>query len=121
MVKLLIVEDDLILCDAYRAKFKDSFDIHFALDSETGISQAKEWLPNIIVLDLYLSDKTNGVEVLKELKNDTRTAAVPVLVITNLPDMKEKVIGFGAYDCLMKADVDLNKIEQILGEMSEKR
>ena len=53
---------------------------------EDGLKVAQTWEPDLILLDIYLPGKFDGIDVLRELKNNPKTAKVPVLVITNLPD-----------------------------------
>ncbi len=120
MAKLLIVEDDRILNDAYLIKFGEKYDLKMCPDGESAVKAAKSWSPDLILLDLYLQNIMNGVEVLREIREEPKTKNIPVLVITNLPDMEDKVMELGAYRCLMKSDVDLNKIEKLLEEMLEK-
>ncbi|EKD53404.1 MAG: Response regulator receiver protein [uncultured bacterium] len=111
MTKLLIVEDDLLLDEAYRRKFGDKFDIRVATDGETGMKMASSFSPDVIILDIYMAGRFNGLDVLKEIKKDVKTADIPIIVITNLPDSVERVMEMGAAKCFMKTDVDLNNIE----------
>lgn len=112
MIKLLIVEDDLLLDEAYRRKFGDKYDVKVATDGETGIRMASSFEPDLILLDIYMPGRFNGLDVLKEIKKGEKTADIPVLVITNLPDSVERVIEMGATKCFIKTDVDLNNIEE---------
>lgn len=112
MTKLLIIEDDLLLDEAYSRKFSDKNDVRIAVDGESGIKTALVWKPDVILLDIYMPGKMNGLDVLKALKGDVATHGIPVLVITNLPDAMDKVMEMGATKCYMKTDVDLNKINE---------
>jgi len=120
MVKLLIIEDDMLLDEAYRRKYSEKYDIRIATDGEGGLKAAKSWEPDIILLDIYLPGKFDGIDVLRELKKDTKTTMTPVLVITNLPDMVERVMVMGADKCFMKTEVDLDLIEETLDLLLEK-
>lgn len=121
MVKLLIVEDDLLLDEAYRNKFEEKYDLKIATDGESGVRTARSFKPDMILLDIYLPGNLNGLDVLKELKKSRDTANIPVLVITNLPDAIERVIEMGATKCLMKTDVGLNDIESELMKMESQK
>lgn len=120
MVKLLIVEDDMLLDEAYRRKYADKYDVRIATNGESGLKTAKVWEPDLILLDIYMPGKFDGIDVLRELKKDEKTAKIPVLVITNLPDAVDKVMAMGAAKCFMKTDVDLNLIEDSLASILEK-
>lgn len=121
MVKLLIVEDDMLLDEAYRRKFSGKFDVRIVTDGEGGIKTARSWEPDIMLLDIYLPGKSDGIDVLRELKKAPETASIPVLVITNLPDTMEKVTELGADKCFMKTDVDLDIIEENLDSLLAKK
>lgn len=112
MIKLLIVEDDLLLDEAYRRKFSDKYDVRIATDGETGMKMADSFEPDAILLDIYMPGRFNGLDVLKEIKKNQKTMKIPVLVITNLPDAVDKVMLMGAAKCFMKTDVDLNNIDE---------
>ena len=49
-----------------------------------GISSAAEWLPDVVLLDLRLPD-LGGTEVARRLRDDPRTARIPVVALSALP------------------------------------
>jgi len=120
MTKLLIVEDDLLLDEAYRRKFSEVYDLRIAADGEGAMQMLSSWDPEVILLDIYMPGKYNGLDVLKMIKENPKLEKVPVLVITDLPDSVDRVIGMGAAKCFMKTDIDLGKIEEELADVVSK-
>lgn len=114
MTKLLIVEDDLLLDEAYRRMFEGKYDLRIATDGEEGIKMATEYNPDVILLDIYMPGRFNGLDVIKEIKKDVKTSGIPILVVTNLPDAMDRVMQMGARTCFMKTDVGLSNIEEEL-------
>ena len=59
--------------------------------------------PDVILLDLMMP-KMNGFEVCRRLKADSKTAHIPILMVTALSDRKERLMGIeaGANDFLNK-------------------
>jgi diguanylate cyclase (GGDEF)-like protein len=53
----------------------------FAFGGEEGIRLAKETRPNLILLDYQMPD-CNGIEVLKQLREDANLSRIPVIMIT---------------------------------------
>lgn len=49
-----------------------------------GIASAAEWLPDVVLLDLRLPD-LGGTEVARRLRDDPRTAGIPVVALSALP------------------------------------
>jgi threonine synthase len=60
---------------------KKAYRVFHATDGEAGLSQARQRLPDLIVLDLTMPER-DGFSVLEELKRDPRTARIPVIVVS---------------------------------------
>ncbi len=120
MNKLLIVEDDLLLDEAYRRKFNEIYDVRVVTDGEGGVKTAISWEPDVILLDIYLPGRMNGLDVLQAIRKENKLEKTPILVVTNLPDSIERVMALGATKCYMKTDVDLDSIEKDIEEMIQK-
>ncbi len=122
MKKILFIEDESALQKTFGDILsQEGFEVISALDGETGLSLAKAKKPDLILLDLILP-KMNGFNVLQQLKEDTETKAVPVIVLTNLEGVADidKVIELGATTYLVKAQYSLEevveKIKKVIGE-----
>lgn len=103
--KILIIEDDNMISSMYRAKFEsDGYDIILAKDGANGLELAKKKMPDIILLDVILP-QVDGFSVLQELKKDSKTKNIPVMMLTNLGTEEDKAKGemYGVADYLVKA------------------
>lgn len=86
-IKILIVEDDEFLLNIYVTTFQnEGFEVLTAVNGALGLKQAIENLPQIILLDILLPGEKNGLDVLRELKDDAKTAKIPVMIMSNLAD-----------------------------------
>ena len=119
-VKVLIVEDDVMLNKIYQTKLGIvGYKVFAAYDGEEGIKKMEEAVPNIVLLDLMLPKK-NGFEVLETVKQNIKLNHIPVIILSNLGqgDDIERGKAFGADDFLVKSNVKLEmvleKIEQVL-------
>lgn len=117
---ILLVEDDNFLANIYKTKFEmEGFKVTAVEDGEAGLVEAKRKNPDIILLDILLPKK-DGFAVLEELKKDSATADIPVLILTNLgqKDDVEKGMQLGAVDYLIKAHFKpsetVEKVKKIL-------
>ena len=82
--KILIIEDDNFIADMYETKFKMSgFKVARAENGAKGIKAAKENNPDVIVLDIVMP-QMDGFEVLKAIKEDSKTKDIPIILLTNL-------------------------------------
>ena len=122
MKKILFIEDESALQKTLGEILKqEGYEVTPALNGEVGLRMAKDKKPDLILLDLILP-KIHGIEVLKKLKEDKETKEIPVIVLTNLGEIKdvEKAIELGATTYLVKAEYSLEevaeKIRKTLGE-----
>lgn len=101
-MRLLLVEDDLILKDGLERSFtKLGYAVDVMMDGESANQLLTYQEYDVIVLDLGLP-KLNGFEVLKRLRSRGNTT--PVLILTALEDTQSRVKGLdlGADDYLTK-------------------
>lgn len=116
MRKLLIIEDDLTLADIYRQKFSGIYETDVVVDGVLGLTKAMDWRPDLVILDIMILGDMDGMKVLGELKNNTITRDIPVIVITNLEDRGVEARSLGANEYLVKSNTKLEQIAQKVGE-----
>jgi threonine synthase len=80
---VLIVDDnaDDALLIRRLLEAKKSYRVFHALDGQIGLMEARQRLPDLVVLDLTMPN-LDGFSVLEELKRDERTRHIPVIVVT---------------------------------------
>jgi len=85
-----------------------------AQNGEEGIQIAQEQNPDLIIMDVMMPG-ISGYEALKQLKNDTSTKHIPVLIVTALASMDEKIIALelGAEGLWAKPFNRIDLIEQV--------
>jgi len=122
MKKILFIEDESALQRTFNdALSGEGYEVVSALDGETGLRLAKELKPDLILLDLVLP-RVHGLDVLRKLKASEETNSIPVIILTNLEDIKdvEKSIELGATTYLVKSQYSLeeviSKIKQALSQ-----
>lgn len=102
--KILIVDDQKFALQILRDFLvSGGFLIAEAMDGETACRKAVEFLPDLILMDLVMPGM-DGVEACRRIKHDSRTAAIPLIVITANKDKEKLVAAFeaGADDYLNK-------------------
>jgi DNA-binding response OmpR family regulator len=101
--KILVVDDDPKMCELMVAILKDSYEVIQAADAAGAIAKAREALPDLIFLDIRLPG-ADGYSVCQTLKADPRTQPIPIVMLSALADVDEKVRGIdlGADDYITK-------------------
>ena len=104
MYKALIIDDEKDICFLISEILKDEdFITVSALNSDEAIKKFNENKPDLIILDVWLSNsKLDGIELLQEFKN--LDSKIPVIIISGhgTVDLAVKSIKNGAYDFLEK-------------------
>jgi two-component system alkaline phosphatase synthesis response regulator PhoP len=102
--KILVVEDekDIVKMLDYNLK-KEGFRTLSARDGEDALDLLNRERPDLVILDLMLPGM-DGLEVCKTLKNNTKTASIPIIMLTAKSQESDKVIGLelGADDYVTK-------------------
>jgi len=104
MKKVLIIEDEKDLAELLAFNLeKEGFAATCVYDGKLGLERAGTDQPDLILLDLMLPGLL-GTEVCKALRKDSRTAHVPIIMITAKGDEIDRVVGFevGADDYIVK-------------------
>jgi CheY-like chemotaxis protein len=120
-MKILLVEDSKFLRLATgRALTRAGYEVSFAGDGDEALLMAGEKLPDLILLDMMLP-KMSGLEVLKALKKEPATEAIPVVVLTGLSQTNAgRLRSDGAFAFLTKTDLALDRgAEPLLAALRE--
>jgi len=118
--KILLVEDDHFILAMYSTKFvADGFVVRGAMSGAEALAEAVSFKPDFILLDLMLPDE-DGFSILKKIKRGKGTAAIPVVMLSNIgdPAHREQALIYGALDYWIKAYYDpeeiVSKVKKIL-------
>jgi two-component system, OmpR family, alkaline phosphatase synthesis response regulator PhoP len=102
--RILVIDDekDLIELVSYNLG-KEGFQVRSAADGESGLSIARQEHPDIVLIDLMLPG-IDGLEVCRSLRSDSRTANIPVIILTAKAGEPDRVVGLelGADDYITK-------------------
>jgi DNA-binding response OmpR family regulator len=100
--RVLIVEDNADLAFGLRNNLEiEGYEVRVAEDGPAGVTSAREWHPDLVILDLMLPGM-DGYRVLRILRGDGFDK--PVLILTARGEEADKVMGFriGADDYVTK-------------------
>lgn len=108
-MRILVIEDSRVLQFALnRMLTKAGHQVVVVGDGYQGLMQAQQFLPDLILLDMMLP-ALEGTTVLRRLKSDPSTNAIPVVVVSGLSQKNaEKLRGDGAAAFLEKSTLDLD-------------
>jgi len=102
--RILVVDDEEDVLELVEYNLaKEGYDVARADTGEQALSLARAALPDLILLDLMLPG-VDGLDVCRLLKNDDRTAHVPIIMLTAKSEEADVVTGLemGADDYITK-------------------
>ncbi len=102
--RVLVIEDEADVAELMRYNLaKDGYEVQVVAGGLDGLTRARVFRPDIILLDLMLP-QLNGWEVCRRLKQDPDTRGMAVIMVTGRVEEGDKVLGLeiGADDYVTK-------------------
>ncbi len=99
---VVVVEDDPHIADLVELYLRqDGFRVIQAADGEAGMAAVRDQSPRLVILDVGLPGKLDGLEVCRRLRS---TGDVPIIMLTARDDEIDRVLGLelGADDYVTK-------------------
>ncbi len=110
--KILVVDDSEQNIELLEAMLlPQGYEVAMAQDGERALTMVTQVNPDLILLDVMMP-KMDGFEVTRRLRENPDTAAIPILMLTALRELSDKVRGLelGADDFLSKP---FNRVELV--------
>jgi two-component system phosphate regulon response regulator PhoB len=94
---ILVVEDEPAIMELLTVNLADAgYAVQAAPDAETALALLKEALPDLVLLDWMLPG-VSGLAFAKQLRADTRTKDLPVIMVTARTGEADRVAGLEAW------------------------
>ena len=101
---IMIVEDERDMAELIAMRLKrERYAVEVAHDGQSALKMIRGRVPDALVLDIMMPGMS-GLDLLKELRGDPRTASLPVLLLTAKSEEADIVVGLhlGADDYVTK-------------------
>ena len=119
-IKILLAEDEALIAHCLKMELElNGYDVcSFVASGEEAVEIAKKEDPNIILMDIHLSGKMNGIEAAKKIIEHNK---IPIIFMTGY---NEKAI----YECAQKVNpvaylekpIEIFEIQPIIDSVFEK-
>ncbi|HUF40677.1 MAG TPA: response regulator [Verrucomicrobiae bacterium] len=98
---LLLVDDEIGVRESLKMVFGKTFRLQEADSVDVALAKVEEALPDVVLLDVMMP-KTDGLEVLRRIKEIHPGCEVIMLTGVNSQQLAEKAMSFGAFDFVGK-------------------
>lgn len=113
-MNVLIVEDDVFFQKFYSTKLAEvGFKVDIASDGEQGIVKARDFKPDLIILDIIMPNR-DGFDFLQDVAKDENLRKIPILVFSTLGQEQDvqKALKLGADGYVNKTFFDFAKLKE---------
>ena len=104
MNKILVIDDDSAINELIKVNLElNGYSVLQAYDGTTGFALCKQEIPSLVLLDVMMPE-VDGFTVAQRIRKNEATADIPILMLTALSQINDKVNGFnlGVDDYLVK-------------------
>jgi signal transduction histidine kinase len=100
---ILVADDEPDMLRFLKSQLISEYEVLEAVDGQQAVDKASQFLPDIILLDMMMPEK-DGVQACRELRQQTSTQSIPVVLLTARADEETKLaaLSAGASDFLAK-------------------
>lgn len=119
--KLLIVDDEVDFTESLDLYFAaKGFSIITAATGEDAVDVINKENPDVIILDLLLDGKMDGLEVLRNVEGEGLPAKT--VILTGSDDaLKEKEINGMGIACYLKKPITVKELEAVVNNILQKK
>jgi len=120
--KILIFEDNLQMIEYLKMTLGDEYNVAFAINAIEGIEKTKNVNPDIIISDIIMPE-INGIELIKNLKNNFETSHIPIIIVSALSSIEYKIKSLDAgADAYLSKPFNIKQLKaQIANLLSQRK
>ncbi|MCC5974633.1 MAG: response regulator [Rubellimicrobium sp.] len=113
--RVLLIEDEPNIIEALSFILtRDGWTVHTHADGQTASDRIRSLPPDLVILDVMLPGRS-GFDILRDLRADAATAAIPVLMLTarGQPKDRDLAMALGASHFMTKPFSNADMLEQV--------
>ena len=96
MTKILIIDDDIAICELIKINLElQGYNCLYATDATIGFALVKQETPALLILDVMLGN-TSGYDIAQKIRQTPEIAKTPIIMLTALSELNNKLEGFNS-------------------------
>ncbi|MBN1493081.1 MAG: response regulator [Candidatus Omnitrophica bacterium] len=108
--KVLVIDDDVEIIDAVTTLLDaKGYQVISAENGKEGCAKANAESPDIILLDVMMTKKTEGFDTARALRDSASTKDIPVIMVTGIRKEMSLPFGFSPDDNFLPVKAVLEK------------
>ena len=119
MAKILLVEDEENVRLLYQQELEDQgHDVIWAADGRAAMRMAREDGPDLVIMDINLPEKMDGIEAMARILSDNKD--IPVIINTGYSEYKDNFMSWAAEAYILKS-ADVSPLLKAVHEVLDRR
>jgi len=116
MVKILVADDEWLICDLLRRILSPVYEVVTAINGREALALFEQHRPQITLLDLVMPEM-DGIQVLRRIREIDPEASVIILSGKATDALEQEVRALGATDFLRKGGLSVEDLRGIVGRV----
>jgi DNA-binding response OmpR family regulator len=119
MAKILLVEDEENLSLLYQVELSaDGHEVMVAHDGKTAIELVKKGKPDIVIMDINLTERMDGLESMSRILGEDKS--VPIIINTGYSQYRDNFMAWAAEEYVVKSS-DITPLRKAIARVLQKR
>jgi len=119
MAKILLVEDEENLGLLYQVELSaDGHEVTVAHDGKTAIELVKKSKPDIVIMDINLTERMDGLESMSRILGEDKS--VPIIINTGYSQYRDNFMAWAAEEYVVKSS-DITPLRKAIARVLAKR
>jgi DNA-binding NarL/FixJ family response regulator len=122
MLRVLIVEDNLIFREAFKTRLNDHFQamaVREASNGDEALQKVGEAPPDLIFMDIHLPG-ANGLQLTQKIKKDLPNIHIAILTDYDLPEYRQAAVEYGADRFFVKSSFNWDEVEALVKSLGSR-
>jgi len=120
--KILIVDDEKEIRDLLKETLSiDNFSVFEAESGTTALQSVQENHPDLVLMDVVMPGKLNGLDVCKKIQSECNTKDIPVVFLTAFPVEEKQTRELCNFDFFYKPFSPIQLVDKIYNVLDKKK
>ena len=114
--KILLIDDNEMIRQVYLSKLQEAgYLVETAEDGEEGIAKMKSFLPDLVLLDMFMP-KLTGFDVVEKVKADPQLSVIPIIAFSDIRVDHEDLVKKGVKHVFLKGESEPDQVADVINK-----
>jgi CheY-like chemotaxis protein len=112
--KILLIDDNEMIRSVYLSKLLEAgYQVETAKDGEEGIAKMIAFLPDLVLLDMFMP-KLTGFDVVEQIKAEPQLRDIPIIAFSDIRVDQEDLVKKGVKHVFLKGESEPDQVKDVI-------